>query len=80
MALIWLQGIELDISEQTNKNKDFNFLIFDSKMAKLIKIWVNMFQMIEIFTMELKIGFINLGFGTYYDHCAIFGPNLITKK
>ena len=39
-------------------------------MAKLIKKWMNMFQMIVIFTLESKIGFINLGFGTYYDHCA----------
>ena len=71
MALIWLQGLELDISEQINKIKDFNFLIFDSKMAKLTKKWVNMFQMIVIFTLESKIGFIILGFGTYYDHCAL---------
>ena len=39
-------------------------------MAKLIKKWVNMFQMVVIFTLESKIGFINLGFGTYYDHCV----------
>ena len=71
MALIWLQGLELDISEQTNKNKGFSFLILDSKMAKLIKKWMNMFQMIVIFTLESKIGFINLGFGTYYDHCVV---------
>ena len=32
---------------------------------------MNMFQMIVIFTLESKIGFINLGFGTYYDHCAM---------
>ena len=72
MALIWLQGLELDISEQTNKNKDFNFLIFDSKMAKLNKKWVNMFQMIIIFILESKIAFLNLGFGTYYDHCVLW--------
>ena len=81
MALIWLQGLELDISEQTNKNKDFDFVIFDSKMAKLIKKWVNMFQMIVIFTLESKIGFINLGFGTYYDHCEVAGSqNVSTWK
>ena len=71
MALIWLQGLKLDISEQTNKNVDFDFLIFDSNLAKLNKNWVNMFQMIIIFTLESKIGFLNLGFGTYYDHCAM---------
>ena len=49
---------------------DFDFLIFDSNLAKLNKNWVNMFQMIIIFTLESKIGFLNLGFGTYYDHCA----------
>ena len=71
MALIWLQGLKLDISEQTNKNVDFVFLIFDSNLAKLNKNWVNMFQMIIIFTLESKIGFLNLGFGTYYDHCVL---------
>ena len=71
MALIWLQGLKLDISEQTNKNVDFDFLIFDSNLAKLNKNWVNMFQMIIIFTLESKIGFLNLGFGTYYDHCEL---------
>ena len=29
-----------------------------------------MFKMIVIFRLELKIGLFNLGFGTYYDHCA----------
>ena len=74
IALIWLQGLELDISEQTNKNKDFNFLIFDSEMAKLTKKWVNMFQIIVNLTLESKIGFINLGFGTYYDHLVPWAP------
>ena len=31
---------------------------------------MNMFQMIVIFTLESKIGLLNLGFGTYYDHCV----------
>ena len=39
-------------------------------MTKWIKLWLNMFQMIVIFTLEPKNGQSNLGFGTYYDHCA----------
>ena len=71
MALIWLQGLELDVSGQTNKNKDFNLLIFHLKIAKLIKKRVNMFQMIAIFTLESKFDFIKLGFGTYYEQCVM---------
>ena len=32
-----------------------------------------MFLTIIIFTLESKIGFLNLGFGTYYDHCDVCG-------
>ena len=34
--------------------------------------------MIVIFTLESKIGFINLGFGTYYDHCTGLSSNEIS--
>ena len=34
---------------------------------------MNMFQMIVIFTLDLKNGLLNLGFGIYYDHCELVG-------
>ena len=39
-----------------------------------------MFLMIIIFTLESKIGFLNLGFGTYYDHCAELAGELLGLK
>ena len=32
---------------------------------------MNMFQIVVIFKLQLNIGLLNLGFGTYYDHCAL---------
>ena len=28
--------------------------------------------MVVFFTLEWKIGWLDLGFGTYYDHCALW--------
>ena len=33
---------------------------------------MNIFQMIIIFTLELKNTLLNLGFGIYYDHCEVY--------
>ena len=41
---------------------------------------MNMIQMIVIFTLELKISMLNLGFVTYYDHCALLEKTVENTK